>query len=195
MARPKLEPGAARSIVYGVRLREQEAAALRRIADLVDQPLSRLLRRLIREAVTGGPDFFDDDKIELRRLSREMNAIGRNLNMLVRAIHRGEHVAPDDLRRVINAARAQLAIVQDTYQNAVRAACHRAIVPLCEEAGLSSPFDLQEADFVPARPPARRRGRPRQRATPDPALAPLAVGPSRSPSPVRTARVGGRGRP
>ena len=95
MARPKLEPRAARSIVYGVRLREQEAAALRRIADQVQEPPSRLIRRLIREALTGGPDFFDDDKIELRRLSREMNAIGRNLNMLVRAIHRGEQVAPD----------------------------------------------------------------------------------------------------
>ena len=179
MARPKLEPRAARSIVYGVRLREQEAAALRRIADLVQEPPSRLIRRLIREAVTGGPDFFDDDKIELRRLSREMNAIGRNLNMLVRSIRRGEHVAPDDLRRVINATRAQLEVVGETYQKAVEAACHRAIVPLCEEAGLSSPFDLKDADFVPARPPARRRGRPRKRAAPDPELAPLPVGPPR----------------
>ncbi len=177
MARPKLEPRAARSIVYGVRLREQEAAALRRIADQVQEPPSRLIRRLIREAVTGGPDFFDDDKIELRRLSREMNAIGRNLNMLVRSIHRGEQVAPADLRQVIDAARAQFEVVQATYQTAVRAACHRAIVPLCEEAGLSSPFDLEDADFLPARPPARRRGRPRKRAAPDPALAPLAGGP------------------
>ena len=126
MARPKLEPRAARSIVYGVWLREQEAAALRRIADLVQEPPSRL--------------------------SREMNAIGRNLNMLVRAIHRGEHVAPADLRRVINAARVRLAVVQDTYRNTVRAA-------------------------------------------PDPALAPLASGPPRSPSPARTARREGRERP
>ena len=179
MARPKLEPRAARSVVYGVRLREQEAAALRRIADQVQEPPSRLIRRLIREAVTGGPDFFDDDKIELRRLSREMNAIGRNLNMLVRSIHRGEQVAPDDLRRVINAARVQLEVVQDTYQKAVEAACHRAIVPLCEEAGMYSPFDLKDEDFMPARPPARRRGRPRKRAAPDPELAPLTVGPPR----------------
>ena len=179
MTRPKSEPRAVRSIVYGVRLREQEAAALRRIADQVQEPPSRLIRRLIREAVTGGPDFFDDDKIELRRLSREMNAIGRNLNMLVRSIYRGEQVAPNDLRRVINAARAQLEVVGETYQKAVEAACHRSIVPLCEEAGLSSPFDLKDADFVPARPPARRRGRPRKRAAPDPALAPLAIGTTR----------------
>ena len=171
MARPKLRADDRKSRRFTIRLRPAESEALDRIAQLTNQPASHILRRLLREAATGGPDFFRDDIIDLRTLHRQMAAIGNNLNQLVRSINRGEQVAPDDLRWVVHAARAQLTVVRETYMKAVQAAVQRAIVPLCEEAGLRSPFDLQDEDFLPASQPARRRGRPPKQAERDPAAA------------------------
>lgn len=82
MGRPKSNPAALRSRVAFVRLREDEWAGLKQLAVSLDQTPSRLLRRLIREALTGGPDYFDDGLLELRRMHRELAAIGRNLNQL-----------------------------------------------------------------------------------------------------------------
>lgn len=169
MPRPQLPESDRHSDVFRVRLRRAEGAAFKHLAETINEPPGRVLRRLVREAITGGPDFFRDDIIDLRTLHRQVAAIGNNLNQLVRSINRGEQVAPDDLRRVVHAAHVQLTVVRETYMKAVQAAVQRAIVPLCEEAGLRSPFDLQDEDFLPASQPARRRGRPPKQAERDPA--------------------------
>ena len=160
-------PGPASSRVRHVRLRLAEDDALQQLAAATGQTPSQVLRQLIRIAATGGPDYAGADKIELRMNARQLAAIGRNLNQLVRAIHRGEYVAPDDLRRVLNATRVQLAAVHETYLTAVRAAVRRIIVPLCEAAGLRSPFEIAAAEEEPRRGP----GRPATRVTRDPARA------------------------
>ena len=171
MPRPRLLDSDRRSEVFRVRLRRAEGAAFKHLAETVNEPPGRVLRRLVREAVTGGPDFFDDDVIDLRMLHRQVAATGRTLNQLVRSINRGEQVAPDELRWVLNATRVQLTVVRETYLKAVRAAVQRAVVPLCEEAGLRSPFDLEDEDFIPASHPARRHGQPPKQGERDPAAA------------------------
>ena len=137
------------------------------MAEATGQTPSQVIRQLIRIAATGGPDFVGEEKIDLRMNARQLAAIGRNLNQLVRAINRGEQVAPDDLRRVLNATRVQFTVVHQTYLNAVRAAVRRIVVPLCEEAGLRSPFEIEAAEERPRRGP----GRPPQRVERDPARA------------------------
>ena len=160
-------PGPAYSRVRHVRLRLAEDDALQQLAAATGQTPSQVLRQLIRIAATGGPDYVGAEKIALRMNARQLAAIGRNLNQLVRAINRGEHVAPDDLRRVLNATRVQCTVVHQTYFNAVRAAVRRIVVPLCEEAGLRSPFEIAAAEEQPRRGP----GRPPKRVARDPARA------------------------
>lgn len=75
-------PRKIRSRVAGIRLREAEWAALQQFAAPLGQPPSRIIRRLIREAITSGPDYFTDELLGVARLSRELAAIGRNLNQL-----------------------------------------------------------------------------------------------------------------
>ena len=136
---PKAKPPKVRARRAAVRLREEEWAALKQLAENLDQTPSRLIRRLIREAVNGGPDYFDDGVLDLRRMYRELNSIGSNLNQLSRAANRGGAVSGEDLRRVINAGIVQMEAVKGLYLRAVRATVKRAILPLYEEAGLTLP--------------------------------------------------------
>ena len=143
-------PGQAYSRVRHVRLRLVEDDALQQMAEASGQTPSQVIRQLIRIAATGAPDFVGDHKIDLRMLAHQVASIGRNLNQLVRSINRGDQVAPDELRRVLNATRVQFTVVYETYMEAVRTASRRLVVPLCEAAGLRSPFEIETTD-----PPAR----------------------------------------
>ena len=146
-------PGQAYSRVRHVRLRLVEDDALKQMAEASGQTPSQVIRQLIRIAATGAPDFVGDHKIDLRMLAHQVASIGRNLNQLVRSINRGDQVAPDDLRRVLNATRVQFTVVYETYMEAVRTASRRLVVPLCEAAGLRSPFEIEATD-----PPACAAG-------------------------------------
>ena len=134
MGRPKAKPGAIRSKTVCVRLRAEEEAGLKKLAADLGQPPSRIIRRLIREALTGGPDYFDDGVLDLRRMHRELAAIGRNLNQLSRVANQGGAVGGEDVRRVINAGIVQMEAVKELYRRAVRAAVKRAVLPLRQEA-------------------------------------------------------------
>ena len=135
MPRPKSKLSEVRSRVVGLRLREQEWAGLKTLAAQLGQPPSRLLRRLLREALTGGPDYFTDELRELHRMRVELSAIGRNLNQLARAANQGGALAGEDVRRVINAGLVQTAAVEELYVRGVEAARRRAVGPLSQEVG------------------------------------------------------------
>ena len=135
MGRPKSTPQAVRSKMAFTRLREEEWAGLKQLAENLNETPSRIIRRLVREALNGGPDYFDDGLLDLRRMYRELNSIGSNLNQLSRAANRGAVVNGDDVRRVINAGLVQMEAVKGLYVQGVRAAVNRAVLPLYETAG------------------------------------------------------------
>ena len=135
MGRPKSNPPEMHSKMAGVRLRDQEWAGLTQLAENLGETPSRILRRLVREAINGGPDYFDDGLLDLRRMYRALNSIGSNLNQLSRAANRGGVVSGDDVRRVINAGIVQMEAVKGLYERAVKAAIGRAVLPLYEAAG------------------------------------------------------------
>ena len=146
MGRPRLEPGRGRSEMAHVRLWPEEKEGLAQLAEILGETPSRVMRRLLREAINGGPDYFEDRRYEIRGLRRQLSALGRNLNQLVRQIHRGELVAGDDVRRAVNACNVQVEAVRVIYLRAVEAAAARGWRPLFREAGLPSPFGEQAAD-------------------------------------------------
>lgn len=133
-ARPKV-----RSRMAGVRLREEEWTAFQQFAGQLDETPSRIIRRLIREAITGGPDYFDDGLLELRRMRTALNAVGRNLNQLTKAANQGQAVEDAALRRVINAVRVQVAAVEALYRRAELAGVSRAVMPRPAAGGQPAP--------------------------------------------------------
>ena len=146
MGRPKKIPYKRRSRVLFARVREEEEAAFKQFAASLGETPSRVMRRLMREAINGGPDYFQDGRYEIRQMRIHLTAIGRNLNQLTRAVNRGELVSDPDLIRVINAGRVQVAAAEEVYHQAIRAAAWRTWRPLYREAGLPSPFDGELID-------------------------------------------------
>ena len=130
MGRPKSKPSEIHSKMAGVRLREEEWAGLAQLAENLGETPSRVIRRLIREALTGGPDYFDDGLIDLRRMHRELASIGRNLNQMTKAVNRGQVLNGEEMRAVINAAVVQMEAVKGLYSQAVKAAVKRLVWPL-----------------------------------------------------------------
>ena len=83
--RPTAEP---KSDAVRVRLTPAEKKAFARLAARLKAKPATLLRRMVREAVTGDPDLFDDQLPAVADAANQLAAVGRNLNQLVRAVHR-----------------------------------------------------------------------------------------------------------
>lgn len=124
-----------RSRSLNVRVRDEERVALQEFAASLGQTPSRVLRRLLREAITGGPDYFKDELHDVRRMSGELNAIGRNLNQLTKAVNQGEWPDGELMRRVVNAARVEVAAVGERFDQAVEAIRGRTVKALSKEKG------------------------------------------------------------
>lgn len=148
MGRPKKRDTTAYSEVTRVRLRQAELAGLQALGKALGLSPSRIIRCLIREAINGGPDFFDNGEVELRTMRQHLTAIGRNLNQLARAVNRGDVIAGEELRRVINAGRIQLSAVEELHMRTIEAAAKRAWRPLYREVGLLAPFDKAAEDVA-----------------------------------------------
>ena len=141
MGRPRLKDTTAYSRMVHTRLRLEEDTGLKQLAAALNVPPSRIVRRLIREAINGGPDYFKDGEKEIRMMHVHLAAVGRNLNQLVRAANRGEPILSEDVLRVLDVLRLDVAGIQQSYFKTVRAAAWRSWEPLYREAGLPSPFD------------------------------------------------------
>jgi hypothetical protein len=90
-----------KSSVAHVRLRSSEKHALEAKSRTLGERPSRVLRRLVREFVTGEADYFGSEVAELRRGCDELARIGNNLNQLVRLAHQGQWSANADLERTL----------------------------------------------------------------------------------------------
>ena len=110
-----------------VRVHADERIALGRLAKSLDEKPSRLLRRLVREAITQGPDFFDDGVVELRAAHRELAAVGRNINQLAKAANKNEHVVPAQLKRNLAAVKLQVERLAEIYREAVERSRRRTV--------------------------------------------------------------------
>lgn len=64
------------------RVMPDELAALKAVAAREGVTVSRLLRRAVREMVTGGPDFFDDGTALMSELAHELAEVQRELARL-----------------------------------------------------------------------------------------------------------------
>jgi len=124
---PRKPPSLIRSQAVRVRIREDEAKAFRSLCAKLERTPSEVLRRLLREAVTGGPEYFSDGLAELKRCRLEMAAIGRNVNQLAKHANRGDGVVPSQLREELKATHDALERLRSLYNDAIRRVSKRSI--------------------------------------------------------------------
>ena len=75
--------------VLRVRLTEEEAHAFIKVAESLRETRSRLLRKMIREAINQSPDLLSDERSVLLIAIRQLVGIARNLNQVTAAMHSG----------------------------------------------------------------------------------------------------------
>jgi len=100
-----------------VRLTAEERDALQGLSETLGVKPSKIVRRLVREAVTGGPDFFDDGIKELRESNRQLCAIGRNLNRLLKLLEMDKPINGIDLKNEYEGLKIGYAEMQRAYQD------------------------------------------------------------------------------
>jgi len=110
-----------------VRLTIEENKALKDLAVQMEIKPSKIIRRLIREAVTKGPDFFDDGIKELQESNRQLAAIGRNLNRLVKMINSDKPVNNVDLKNEYESLQSGYAEMQNAYQELILRSKKRSV--------------------------------------------------------------------
>lgn len=102
-----------------VRITDEEQSGLKKRAASIDTTPSKVMRRLLREFLNGAPDYFEDGLQELRATHRELAAIGRNLNQLVRAVNAGEIVSTSEIAPELDAVREGVRKVEEVYRAGV----------------------------------------------------------------------------
>ena len=116
-----------------MRIRSDEREAFTKLARSLQKRPSELLRRLVREAVTGGPDYFADGLHELREAHRQLAAVGRNVNQLLKLANRDEPVVSASLRGELAVVLARVERLSDVYRDAVARTRQRTVKVLREE--------------------------------------------------------------
>lgn len=110
-----------------IRLLEEERRSLNELSEELGVKPSIFVRRLIREAVNQGPDFFDDGIKELRETNRQIAAIGRNLNRLVLMMNSGDPINGIDLRIEYESLSVLYESIQGSYLELFRRAKNREV--------------------------------------------------------------------
>lgn len=119
------EEAAPVSTALGVRLTVDEMERLRALADAQGVPVSRLLRRAVREMVNGAPDPFDDGVLAMREAAKQLAAIGRNLNQLVASLNSGDYAYASDIVASVKDVRAAVEEARSRYARLVEASSKR----------------------------------------------------------------------
>lgn len=104
-----------------VRLTEAEHDRLNQLAGRLGVPVSRLVRRAVREMVNGGPDLFDDGVDALSEVARGLAAAARQLDLTAKG---AEGVPADRLHEV----RAQVEAARSIFGGLVVASRERWVV-------------------------------------------------------------------
>ncbi len=71
------------------RLTIDEDVAFNKLVERYGESRSRLIRKMIREAVNGEPDLLTDEQSLLKIAIRQLIGIANNLNQVTMAIHAG----------------------------------------------------------------------------------------------------------
>ena len=117
-------PSETQKRMVNVRMNEAEALAFRLLAEHLQTTRSRLLRKVIREAIGEGPDLLFQEFKVMDDAVYQVAAIGRNLNQLVRAVHTGqvkampqEQALMGDILNRIESLKKEIFIVIDRSRN------------------------------------------------------------------------------
>ena len=78
------------TVIKSIRLTPEESGAFQAVAEARGLTAHGLLVKMVREVIGATPDLLNDDVGPLADAAGQAQAIGRNLNQLVRAVNSGK---------------------------------------------------------------------------------------------------------
>jgi len=106
------------------RVTEDEKQALQKLAEKLGITISELMRRIARETISHGPSFFTFEHKAVSAMTRQLSALGRNINQIARRVNSGQCQADplsqgqiSELKTTVAEARAILISVLDNSRS------------------------------------------------------------------------------
>ena len=109
-----------------VRLSREEHADFKSFCEQNDLTPSEATRRLIREAARLGPTFSGAARAEIVLLTRQLRAVGVNLNQAVHHMNAGNIVQGEDMKAWLMSANDVIVELDEQYKSLCRRAHQRA---------------------------------------------------------------------
>lgn len=104
------------------RVTDEEKAALKSLAEAAGVSVSDLLRRMARESISHGPDFFIEDRNLIIGMTRMLSSLGRNINQIARKVNSGQckmdPLSEKKLGEISAAVQATRLTLKKTVENA-----------------------------------------------------------------------------
>jgi hypothetical protein len=110
-----------------IRMSDEERALFDEFCAGQGLTASEALRRLARAAALLGPTFSGEARAEIVELSRQMRAIGNNLNQTVHHMNAGHIIQGDDLKRHLDAVNGAIGQLDALYRSLCVRAHSRAV--------------------------------------------------------------------
>jgi len=117
-----------------VRLSREEHADFKSFCERNDLTASEATRRLIREAARLGPTFSGAARAEIVLLTRQLRAVGVNLNQAVHHMNAGNIVQGEDMKAWLISANDVIVELDEQYKSLCRRAHQRAKEAVCAGA-------------------------------------------------------------
>ncbi len=115
-----------KTVGHRVRLSEDEHADFKSFCAQNDLTPSEATRRLIREAARLGPTFSGAARAEIVLLTRQLRAVGVNLNQAVHHMNAGNIVQGEDMKAWLISANDVIVELDEQYKSLCRRAHQRA---------------------------------------------------------------------
>ncbi len=106
-----------KAVTRSVRMSAQEHALFGEFCESLNVTPSEALRRLARSAALLGPTFTGEARVEVIALTRQMRAVGNNLNQAVHHMNAGHVMQGEDMKGHLEAVSRAIGELDRLYRS------------------------------------------------------------------------------
>jgi hypothetical protein len=106
-----------KAVTRSVRMSAQEHALFGEFCESLNVTPSEALRRLARSAALLGPTFTGEARAEVIALTRQMRAVGNNLNQAVHHMNAGHVIQSEDMKGHLEAVSRAIGELDRLYRS------------------------------------------------------------------------------
>jgi len=123
-----------KEVMRTVRMTEEENALFAAFCEAQGITSSDALRRLARSAALLGPTFTDEARADIISMTRQIRAVGTNLNQAVRHMNAGHLIQGEELKTYLDGVATAIREMDQLYRSLCLKSYRRAVMAVTEPA-------------------------------------------------------------